>query len=116
LPRDPVTSKRHAFVEHIQALGLKYARSKASGHALANYGAWALTRLHERVLPGARASTNELSAALATSTGREEKVVLQILIAAKSAQDEAHDTATPEEHLKTMRELESLLKAAGGTR
>jgi len=116
LPRDPVTSKRHAFVEHIQALGLKYARSKASGHVLANYGSWALTRLHERVLPGSRGTMSELSTALATSTGREEKDVLQILIAAKSAQDEAHDTATPEEHLKTMRELESLLKAAGGTR
>ncbi|HEY6728869.1 MAG TPA: DUF4350 domain-containing protein [Polyangiaceae bacterium] len=116
LPRDPVSSKRHAFVEHIQALGLKYARSKASGYALSHYGAWALTRLHERVLPGSRATMSELSGALAKLTGREENDVLKILIAAKSAQDEAHDTATPEEHLKTMRELESLLKAAGGTR
>ena len=116
LPRDPVISKRHAFVEHIQALGLKYARSKASGHVLGHYGAWALTRLFERVLPGSRATVNELSVALAKSTGREENEVLKILIAAKSAQDEAHDTATHEEHLKTMRELESLLKAAGGTR
>jgi len=116
LPRDPINSKRHAFVEHIQALGLKYARSKASGHVLNNYGAWALSRLFERVLPGARATLSELSAALAKSTGREESDVLKILIAAKSAQDEAHDTATAEEHLKTMRELESLLKAAGGTR
>lgn len=116
LPRDPVSTKRHAFVEHIQALGLKYARSKASGYVLAHYGAWALTRLHERVLPGSRATMSELSSALAKLTGREENAVLKILIAAKSAQDEAHDTATPEEHLKTMRELESLLKAAGGTR
>lgn len=116
LPRDPVTSQRHAFVEHIQALGLKYARSRASGHALSHYGAWALTRLHERVLPGSRATMSELSSALAKLTGREENDVLKILIAAKSAQDEAHDAATPEEHLKTMRELESLLKAAGGTR
>jgi len=116
LPRDPVSSKRHAFVEHIQALGLKYARSKASGYVLNHYGAWALSRLFERVLPGARATVSELSAALAESTGRAESDVLKILIAAKSAQDEAHDTATAEEHLKTMRELESLLKAAGGTR
>lgn len=116
LPRDPVTSHRHAFVEHIQALGLKYARSKASGYMLSHYGAWALTRLHERVLPGSRATLIELSSALAKSTGREENDVLKILIAAKSAQDEAHDTASPAEHLKTMRELESLLKAAGGTR
>lgn len=116
LPRDSVSSKRHAFVEHIQALGLKYARSKASGHVLNHYGAWAVTRLHERVLPGSRATMSELSGALAKSTGREENDVLKILIAAKSAQDEAHDTATPAEHLKTMRELESLLKAVGGTR
>src|SRR5690606_9028967 len=98
------------------ALGLKYARSKASGYVLAHYSAWALTRLHERVLPGSRATMSELSSALAKLTGREENAVLKILIAAKSAQEEAHDTATPEEHLKTMRELESLLKAAGGTR
>ena len=59
---------------------------------------------------------NELAAALSKLTGREERAVLEILIAAKSAQDEAHDTATPEEHLKTMRELASLLQATGGTR
>lgn len=115
-PRDPVEAKRHAFVEHLQALGLKYARSKASRHVLANYGNWAIARLHERLLPGTRASVSELAGVLARLTERNETEVLQILIAAKSAQDEAHDTATPDEHLHTMKELESLVKAAGGTR
>ena len=116
LPRNPGSAGRHAFVEHIQALGLLYAKHKASRHSLANYGAWALSKLHERALPGSRGAMNELAAALSKLTGREERAVLEILIAAKSAQDEAHDTATPEEHLKTMRELASLLQATGGTR
>ncbi len=116
LPRDPTTKKRHAFVEHVRALGLQYARSKASRHVLSNYSSWALARLHDRMLPGSRASLSNLASALARLTGREERAVLQILIAAKSAQDEAHDNATPQEHLNTMRDLESLLKAAGGTR
>jgi hypothetical protein len=116
LPRDPTSNKRHAFVEHIEALGLKYARSKASRHALANYESYALARLHDRLLPGSRASIAELATALSKLTGRDETAVLQILIAARSAQDEAHDTATPEEHLNTMRDLESLLRTAGGNR
>jgi hypothetical protein len=116
LPRDPDSARRHAFVEHVKALGLLYAKNKASRHALANYGTWAVSRLHERILPGSRGAMSELAAALSKLTGREEKAVLEILIAAKSAQDEAHDTATPEEHLKTMRELASLLQATGGTR
>ena len=116
LPRDPDNAGRHAFVEHVKAMGLLYAKSKASRHTLANYGAWAVSRLHERLLPGSRGAMSDLAAALSKLTGREEKAVLEILIAAKSAQDEAHDTATPEEHLRTMRELASLLQATGGTR
>jgi hypothetical protein len=116
LARDPAHETRHAFVEHIEALGFLYAKSKASRFALANYGAWALARLHERLIPGTRTSMNQLAQALASLTGREETRILEILIAAKSAQDEAHDTLTTKEHLDTMKELAALLKATGGTR
>jgi hypothetical protein len=114
-PRDLTSERRHAFVEHIQALGLRYARSKASRHALANYGTWALGRLYDRLLPGEKRSLNGLSHAIAKKTGRPETEVLGVLVAVSSATDEAHDTATVREHLETMRELESLLRTSGGS-
>jgi hypothetical protein len=114
-PRDLTSEKRHAFVEHIQALGLRYARSKASRHVLANYAGWALGRLSDRLLPGEKRGLSELSQALARKTGRPEAEVLQVLIAARSAADPAHDTATVKEHLETMRQLEALLQSSGGS-
>lgn len=114
-PRDLTAEKRHAFVEHIQALGLRYARSKASGHVLASYAGWALGRLSLRLLPGEKRGLGELSTALARKTGRPESEVLQVLIAAKSAADAAHDNATVKEHLETMRQLEALLQSSGGS-
>jgi hypothetical protein len=109
------SERRHAFVEHVQALGLRYAKSKASRHVLANYAGWALARLADRLLPGEKRGLGELSQALARKTGRPESEVLEVLIAARSAADPAHDTASVREHLETMRQLEVLLQTSGGS-
>src|SRR5262249_24300345 len=42
---DPPAGERRNFAEHARALGLLYAKARASGHARATFGAYALERL-----------------------------------------------------------------------
>ena len=51
-PRAEATASRRAFVDHVRALGLVYARARAGRLALEHYGAWATERLAERLRLG----------------------------------------------------------------
>src|SRR6185436_17207593 len=86
-PRDPAERSRRAFAEHVRALGLVYARARATRLALANYAAWALDRLRDRLEPGSDPSLHRLAAAIAARTGRPEGEVMRVLVEARSARD-----------------------------
>jgi hypothetical protein len=108
-PRDPPERSRRAFEEHVRALGLVYARARATRLALANYSAWALERLRERLDPSMDPSLHGLAAAIAARTGRAEGGIMHLLVEARSAKDDpARDTSTPDD-LQTMRDLDRLM-------
>jgi hypothetical protein len=112
-PRDPPAGSRRSFAEHVRALGLAYAKVRATRLALASYGAWALDRLRERTQPGHGASLEALALAVAARTGRSEAEVQAILERTRIALDDPQPTATSWQDLTTMRELESLVSATG---
>ena len=93
----------------MRALGLVYARARATRRALANYSGWALDRLRERLQPGMDPSLHGLADAIAARTGRAQGAVMRVLVEARSAQDDpARDTSTPDD-LQTMRDLDRLI-------
>jgi len=107
--------RRRRFSEHIEALGLQYARARAGRHAATAYATWTVERLRER-LPGDR-GLGELSAATAARTGQPLGEVARLLF--QSHHDEAADAeprtrAAAEESLQTIRALAALLAPASG--
>ncbi len=87
-PRDPKEESRRAFADHTRALGMTYARAKASRHASGLFSVWAIDRLRERLLGGARGSLSQLAEAIALRTGRPMGEVMQVLMDATGARDE----------------------------
>ena len=109
--------RRRRFSEHIQALGLQYARARAGRHAATAYATWTVERLRER-LPGDR-GLGELAATVAARTGQPIGDVARLLF--QSHQDAAADAeprtrAAAEEALQTIRALGALLASATGAR
>jgi len=115
-PRDPPPRSRRAFVEHVRALGLTYARAQAARHVLASYGEFALDKLRERMRPGSDTSLHGLSRAIAERTGRPEGAVMSALVEARTAREDAGRSGRAQEDLETMREIERLLIETGGAR
>jgi Domain of unknown function (DUF4350)/Domain of unknown function (DUF4129) len=87
--RDPPAVPRRAFADHVRALGLAYARARASRHVLGLYASWALERLRERVHRAGRQGLHPLAEAIAVRTGRPESEVMRVLVEAASAREEA---------------------------
>lgn len=87
--RDPPAETRRAFADHARALGLAYARARASRHVLGLYSVWALERLRERVHRSGRQGLIPLAEAIAARTGRSEAEIMRVLVDASSARDEA---------------------------
>ncbi|MBL8743346.1 MAG: hypothetical protein JNK04_19680, partial [Myxococcales bacterium] len=87
-PRDPKEESRRAFADHTRALGMTYARANASRHASGLFSVWAIDRLRERLLGGARGSLSQLAEAIAQRTGRPMGEVMQVLMEATGARDE----------------------------
>ncbi len=121
-PRDPVARSRRRFSEHVQALGLQYARARATRHAAAQYAAWALDRLRDRVHTGGASGLYGVAQAIAARTGDDETKIYQTLLEATSLREGApgeslargrRSEATAGD-LKLMQELARLLRAAGG--
>ena len=85
--RDAVEEKRRSFADHVRALGLQYARARASNHALGAYSHWAIERLRDRVPRGKQRSIEELSEMLAARAGMPASAVHQVLSQAQAASD-----------------------------
>lgn len=121
-PRDPVARSRRRFSEHVQALGLHYARARATRHAAAQYAAWALDRLRDRVHTGGASGLYGVAQALAGRTGDDETKIYQVLLEATSLREGAAGESQARGRrseasagdLKLMQELARLLRAAGG--
>lgn len=111
-PRDPAGRSRRRFAEHVEALGLQYARARAAHHAARQYASWALERLRDRA-PGGAAGLYGVAQAIATRTGDDETRVYQILVEASTLRDDKSDGGPPGD-LKLMQELARLVRAAGG--
>lgn len=115
-PRSPPGSQRRAFREHVEALGAQYAKARASRLALGMYASWAMDRLRERCQPGGRRGLMPLAAAISARTGRDERVVMRLLVECESARENYAAPGEPAEDLKMMRQLEALLAETGGIR
>lgn len=123
---DPPAEARRSFADHARALGLAYARARASRHVLGLYGAWAIERLRDRVLRAGRRGLVPIAEAVAARTGRSEAEVMRVLVEAGEARDEGSPPsslrspgarrARPEQaqaDLAIMREIETYLAATG---
>ncbi|HEX6275069.1 MAG TPA: DUF4129 domain-containing protein [Polyangiaceae bacterium] len=113
--REPVSVTRRAFAEHALALGDAYARAGASRLALVNFGGWALERLRVRLQATKHGRLSDLASAVAARHGVSESEVMSLVVAVRSAEDQAHDSATEAEHLAVLRRLSGLVKKTGGT-
>jgi hypothetical protein len=112
--REPPEKARRAFGDHVRALGVQYAKARASRLVLGVYAGWALDRLKARALPSSRTSLLALSEAIAARTGRDEREIVKILLEAEAARDESNRGGTPADDLALMKELEGLLARSGG--
>lgn len=123
---DPPAEARRSFADHARALGLAYARARASRHVLGLYGAWALERLRDRVLRAGRRGLVPITEAVAARTGRSEAEVMRVLVEAGDARDEASPPSSlrspgarrarreqAQADLAIMREIETYLAATG---
>jgi hypothetical protein len=115
-PRDPPQQSRRVFAEHVRALGIVYAKAKASRLVLAAYAGWVIDRLRERLQPGTDGTLHALAHAVAQRTGRPEGDVMRILVEARTARDAMGRADSSPEDLAVMRELEQLLLETGKTR
>ena len=87
-PRDPRAASRRAFSDHARAVGLAYARARASRHALGLYTTWAFDRLRERFGSARKGGMIPLAEAIAQRTGQTPAQVMQVLVEAGGARDE----------------------------
>ena len=123
-PRDPPTRSRRHYTEHIEALGLHYARARASRHALRQYSAWALERLRDKTLTARQPGLYALAQAIAGRTGDDETKIMQLLVEATGIRDDESGSTTttrPRPHtvaedLRLMQELARLVRLVGGPR
>ncbi len=119
-PRDPPRKSRRAFSQHVEAVGVHYARARVSRHALRLYASWAMGRLRDQAGSSHRRGLLPLAQAVAERTGRDETEVMRILVEAHAASQESitHDDPGSGnlEDLQLMRELAYLVERAGGTR
>jgi hypothetical protein len=87
--RDPPAGTRRSFADHARALGTAYGRARASHHVAGLYSVWALDRLRERMQRSGRPGLIALAEGIATRTGRPVGEVMQVLVEASGARDEA---------------------------
>ena len=128
--RDPVEEKRRSFADHVRALGLQYARARASHHALGAYSQWAIERLRDRVPRGKQRNIDELAEMLAARAGMRAQAVVEVLSKAQAASDQAAPrsfranstvvpttvpTPAPVQELQLLRQLNELMAAVSGS-
>lgn len=118
--RDPITRGRRAFVDHVHALALQYAKARASRHVLATYSAWVIDQLRARLAPGTGKSLHRLAQAVAARTGQDEAEVMRVLVEAHSVRESSAGAsgvyAARRHDLDLMRRLTKLLTLSTRTR
>lgn len=92
-PRQRRDDTRHAFAEHVRALGALYARARMAPHALHAYAAWALEHLRARY--GRDLEVDALAARVAERTGRDPAEVTELLRSAAAAASPTRAEDTP---------------------
>jgi hypothetical protein len=102
-------------VEHVEALGARWADAGASRVALAAYAAWGLELLRGRTSGIAQGNLSDLAEALSSRAKSPPDAVLRTLVKARLAQD-GDEGASEAEHLDTLRELSRLISETGGSR
>jgi hypothetical protein len=107
-------SERRAFVEHVRALGLHYARARAERVALAALGAYAIDRLRERFGLHVDRSLSGLAEAVAARTGRPVGKVMRMFLEARDA-GRAVPADKEARDLETAWQMCRLLEETGGT-
>lgn len=115
-PRNLIVKSRRAFTQHVQALGIQYAKSRASRYALRLYATWALERLRDRIMLGKGTGLFPLAKAVAQQTGLSEGEVMQILVEAHSARQEAAARGGSSEDLQLIHKLARIMQTTGGIR
>lgn len=117
--RDPPARSRRAFADHVDALGMQYAKARASRFALGLYAGFVFERIRERVQTGPASSGGGLHAmaqAIAMKTGRDESEVMRILVEAYDARNAVGGRSDVKDDLRLMRELQRLLDEVSGRR
>jgi hypothetical protein len=108
-------SERRAFVEHVRALGLHYARARAERVALAALGAYAIDRLRERFGLHVDRSLSGLAEAVAARTGRPVGKVMRMFLEARDAGRAVPADDKEARDLETAWQMCRLLEETGGT-
>lgn len=108
--RDRDESRRRAFREHVEALGLQLERRQASRKAAALYAGWALDRLWQRAGPrGERRDVTSLSQSLARQLRRDPEPILQTLHYAEALRADPHGPDHPAADLQVVGQLGEML-------
>jgi hypothetical protein len=111
---DPPGGERRNFAEHARALGLLYAKARASGHARSTFGAYALERLRERVLLRDQKGIATLAEAVAARSGEPIGKVTMTLVEAQESPHEDPKQKESHEDLDLIRRLSRLLMQSKG--
>ncbi len=107
---DPPAIRRRSFAEHARALGLLYAKARASGHARSVYGAYALEGMLFREQKGIAA----LAEAVAARSGQPlGKVALTLVEASEPRPNDPKEKGSHED-LDVVRRLSRLLMQIKG--
>jgi hypothetical protein len=114
---DPPLGERRNFAEHARALGLLYAKARASAHARSTFGTYALERLRERVLLGDQKGISALAEAVAARSGEPLGRVARVLVEAQEPPSENPKHKDSHEDLDVIRRLSRLLiQSKGGSK
>jgi hypothetical protein len=111
---DPPADERRNFAEHARALGLLYAKARASAHARATFGAYALERLRERVLLRDQKGVGTLAEAVAARSGEPLGRVTMTIVEAQEAPVPEAKPKESQEDLDVIRRLSRLLHLSKG--
>jgi hypothetical protein len=110
--RDDQKLERRAFADHVRALASTYARAGAGSLVSGHYGLLLIDQLRERLCPGQAPTLLQLAAVVARRVRRPETEIVQLLVEAKTALDDAAESQGVNHEL--IRELERLSLQAGG--
>jgi hypothetical protein len=112
---DPPSAKRRTFADHARALGLLYAKARASGYARSVYGAYALERLRDSLALRDKKGISALADVVAARSGLPiGQVTMMLVLAQEPRSIDSHDDKGSAEDLDLIRRLTRLLGQSKG--